>query len=725
MAKKSLQIIKKCDLGQKTGSKPNFWLDFHLNHIKKGLSTLFLALYISSLCAQDTDAQSEAELIVQRLIEDFTESNDGIAEFDFNTLYEDLISAYEQKIDINKATVTDLNQLIFLSAEDVEAILAYRKNQGVFMSIYELQAVPGLSFEKISNLRHFISIESKSSISNQKRAYNVDELKDGKSELFLKWKFDPERRRGFKSVDGEAPSFIGDRNHIYGRYQYSSSRVRYGGIYEKDPGEAYTNGTAETGLDYLSLHYQIENPTSWISQLNVGDFAVSYGQGLIAHSAFGLGKSSFTTSIKRGRSRIRAYNSVAENLAFRGAAVQIAPSNSNLSSSAFISYIPRDGNLDFSDSTRITEFTSLQTSGLHRTTSERIDQDGVNELTAGASLTLEPLEKTRISAQVITHHYDKTFTASTRPFQLYRWSGDRLTNISIDYSTLIDGWNIYGEVARSSNGGWAHVHGVIKSLDPRLDIALLYRDYSPQYQSIYSNSFGESASTNNERGVYLGLEFRPSKQWSIRAFYDQWQNDWLRFRVDAPGTGREYLARIDYNVRRQKNYYIQYRYEQKDQNTSLVTPIDFPVPQKTHRLRLHFNHHIGGGIQLRSRIEGSLYQKDNESERGILIYQDLVRRPTGSPLSLSTRIAYFNVSDFDARIWAYENDLLLEYFTPSWSGEGLRYYVHMRYKFSSAIMGEIRWDQTKFLDREVISSGNTEIEGSFQSRIKAQIKWRF
>ena len=715
--------MKKGQTSKKTFHLGVFCSDFLQNGPKILLIVVFFAIGISRGQAQESEGRAEAERIIQRLIEDFTENNDGAEEFDFNNLYEDLLLAYQKKMDINQVSTEELGLLIFLAPEDIEAIIKYRTSQGSFLSIYELQAVPGLAVEKINVLRYFLTVGNKESATAS--TYRVKDLDGGRSQIYLKWRYDLEERRGFKEENGDPPNFAGDRNYAYIRYQHTSSKVRYGGIIEKDAGENFTNSFAETGLDYLSLHYQIKQATPWLSQLNLGDYSISYGQGLIANNSFALGKSSFTTSINRGANRIRSYNSVSENLAFRGVALQINPVNSILSGNIFASYTPRDANLITTDSLQVSEFSSLQTSGLHRTQSELIDQDVTYEFTTGGSLTVRPLNKLKISTQVIHYNFDRSLSVSSQPFQLFRWSGQQLTNASIDYSAQVAGWNLFGEIARSSTGGWAHIHGAVRSIDPRLDLAISYRDYSPEYQSIHANSFGESAGANNERGIYFGLEFRASRNWTLRAYYDQWRHPWLRFRVDAPSTGREYLARLDYNVKRKKNYYIQYRYEQKDRNTSVVTAIDFPVAQQTHRLRLHFGHQLSRGIQLRTRIEGSLFRTDGESERGFLIYQDLISRPIESPFSFSTRVAYFNVTDFDARIFTYENDLLFEFFTPAWNGEGIRYYLNTRYRLSNSLMIEARWEQTRFLDRDVVGSGNTETIGSSRSRIKAQVRWTF
>jgi len=331
----------------------------------------------------------------------------------------------------------------------------------------------------------------------------------------------------------------------------------------------------------------------------------------------------------------------------------------------------------------------------------------------------------KIGLNVIHHRFDMAFNPRVQPYQIFRWRGDQLTNISVDYQLTKDGWNLFGEVARSSTGGIAHMHGLIKTLDPKFDLAVIYRDYGAEYQTLYGNAFGENTTVNNEKGVYLGLEFRPSRRWSVKAFVDHWQNDWLRFRVDAPSTGREYLLRVDFTEKRKRQYYLQYRYEVKDENSAADLLVDRPVPRFIQRLRLHGSHSLARGVQLRSRVEVSLYQKESQTEKGILVYQDIISRKINSPLSVSARLAYFNISDFDARIYAYENDLLFEYYIPSFSGEGLRYYAHARYQLSRSLMAEIRWEQTKFFGASTVRSNNDLIQGSTISRIKAQIRWSF
>ena len=75
--------------------------------------------------------------------------------------------------------------------------------------------------------------------------------------------------------------------------------------------------------------------------------------------------------------------------------------------------------------------------------------------------------------------------------------------------------SFFGEVARSENGGIAYVNGVLLGLDKTISASLLYRDYSKEYQREYANAFAERSS-QNEKGVYFGLEFTPNHKYKIK-----------------------------------------------------------------------------------------------------------------------------------------------------------------------------------------------------------------
>ncbi len=667
------------------------------------------------------DNTKDINATIALLLEDFIENSDGNASFDFNTIEEDIRYYLDHKININSASFNELKELIFLSDTEIQGILNYRSIYGNLLSPYEVQAIPALSRNKSRLLIAFIYVDNDRVPALPLTMHSLSKAKD---EFYLKLRRPVENRRGFESINSKPPVYRGNPSNWYMRYAHSDNNLRkWGLILEKDSGEQWISPNSITGVDYVSAYFEQKNLTPLVTQINIGDYSVNLGQGLISHNAFGIGKSSFTTLVMKGGYKVRHYSSVVENQALRGLAIQLRPAKS-IKMIGFASYDKRDANLLKSDTIDYPQaVSSLQSSGLHRTINEIEDQDAIGELTYGGHIGWSN-KKFSLGLNNMNHFLDKALVRAVAPYRFYQWEGQYLSNFSLDYQGFVRGWTLFGEVAYSSNGGWAQVHGILKSLDRNLDMAVVYRNYQPQYQAMYPNAFGEGLLANNESGIYFGIEYRPSSTISIRAYADYWQNPWLRSRVDGTGQGQEYLLRMEYKPSKRQLYYLNYRYERKLENSSLNNDIDIPVFKTTQRIRLHTERKIHKNIRLRSRVEFSHYVKEEENAYGMLAYQDLIHTTMDRPLSMSMRLAYFNITDFDARIYAYENDLLNEYYIPAFSGEGLRYYLKAKYKINPRLMIEARIDQTRYLDRDLISSGNNAIEGNTISTIKTQLRWR-
>ena len=100
-------------------------------------------------------------------------------------------------------------------------------------------------------------------------------------------------------------------------------------------------------------------------------------------------------------------------------------------------------------------------------------------------------------------------------------------------------------------------------LDKTLSASLLYRDFAKDYQSVYANAFAEG-DTQNEKGIYMGLEYRPNHKLKIKGYLDNYQFPWLRFGVDAPSKGNDFLLQSDYKISRSIKMYARYKSETKE-----------------------------------------------------------------------------------------------------------------------------------------------------------------
>jgi hypothetical protein len=165
--------------------------------------------------------------------------------------------------------------------------------------------------------------------------------------------------------------------------------------------------------------------------------------------------------------------------------------------------------------------------------------------------------------------------------------------------------------------------------------------------------------------------------------------------------------------------------EDKQSNLSEnTTPIDNLIYKRRQNLRFHLRYRINREFELRSRIEFSSY-RDSELNKGFMLYQDLVWSPAIIPLKVQLRFAIFDAEDYDTRIYAYENDVLYAFSVPAYYGRGTRFYINFNYRINRTISLWLRFAQTYFSDRDIISSGNEQINSNRRSEIKVQLRAQF
>ncbi|NNE25642.1 MAG: helix-hairpin-helix domain-containing protein [Saprospiraceae bacterium] len=637
----------------------------------------------------------------------------------------DLLQSYTKKpLNLNRAEYEDLIELRLLTPIQINNILDHRNTYGNFIAIEELQSVPGMGIEDIKRIRNFLGVTSGPNVN-----LNVPQLfVQSDQDLLLRWSRVLEEKKGYiPNSNGDIP-YQGDANKYLVRFAGSyETNLRYGFIAEKDAGEPFMQSAKDLGFDYLTFHAYLRDYSDKIKTIALGDYSLSLGQGLIEHNAFGAGKSAFVTNIKKGGRIIRPYSSVLENGFYRGVATTISPIE-NIELSVFASSTKRDGNVLLSDTIEGASsailFSSLQESGNHRTVNEIEDKDAVDLKTIGATLKYKS-KGWSLAFNNLNHYFAADLGRSNALYNLYRFQGDQLSNYSLDFSYRLRNYNFFGELAMDSGGGTAMLMGALVSLDRSFNLAVLYRSYSENYNALNPNSFGESTSFTNENGLYLGISYNLSKRWRFNAYVDIWQHPWIRFTINKPSDGIEYVARLDYFVKRKFNAYVQFLYERKLDNLSTDDIITVADNQVRHRLRWHFNTNVNKQLELRTRIEVSRFDNPLVTEWGYMVYQDIIFRSINSPLSFTTRFALFDTDGFDSRIFAFENSILYEFTIPSYFDQGFRYYVNLRYNVNYNFTAELRYSRTHNINRDDFSSGNELIDGDTKSEIKAQVLYNF
>jgi hypothetical protein len=94
------------------------------------------------------------------------------------------------------------------------------------------------------------------------------------------------------------------------------------------------------------------------------------------------------------------------------------------------------------------------------------------------------------------------------------------------------------------------------------------------------------------------------------------------------------------------------------------------------------------------------------------------------PLSFSTRLAYFDTESFNARIYAFENDVLYAFSFPAYYYRGMRMYANIRWDITRSISVWLRVSNLFYHDRDEIGSGMELIDAKNRTDIKAQVRFR-
>lgn len=94
-------------------------------------------------------------------------------------------------------------------------------------------------------------------------------------------------------------------------------------------------------------------------------------------------------------------------------------------------------------------------------------------------------------------------------------------------------------------------------------------------------------------------------------------------------------------------------------------------------------------------------------------------------LRLNAFLGYFRTRDYESRVYAFEPGLLYTMSFGSYFGEGIRCGLRAKAEIGKHWVLVCKGAMTKYFDRNHISSGLQQINGSAQTDLEIQVKWKF
>ena len=665
-------------------------------------------------------AQEESNALVEQRIEIISSLLEEGSEWDYSSLTEDLTYFARHPINLNTADALSLQMLLVLSDTQIHALFKHMDDYGKLKSIFELQSVLELDLPTIRWVQPFVYVNEDDGFSD----FSFRRLREeGTHDVLFRTKRTLQEQAGFVTdpTTGKK-NFLGSEYGTYMRYRFQYRRnIAFGLTLENDIGEPL-----RMGPDFKSASLFIRE-AKVLKQLVIGDYQVQFGQGLTCWNSMAFGKSSFSVQVKRNAQNLRPYSSVNESSFFRGVGATFG--NSFLNTTVFASRRKLDAS--FTNDTVLSDdnqvVSSIPLGGLHRTESEREKRNALTENIYGGNVQVQR-GMWKLGAVGVHRSFSDSISAKADWYAQGKFAGKNQNVMGIYAEGVWNNTSMFGEVSRSSNGAVASVFGVTSAFHARASGTFLFRNFDQDFQSVYSNVIAEGNSIlpSNELGIYASIQAQFSKKISVNAYTDGVQFPWLRYQVTGPSSFSDNLIQFNYKPDKKHEFYARMRIRRTSIDRSVLNRIDFPVDKLSQQIRLNFIFSPTESLKLHSRLE---FVKTNEeglpNEKGYLIFQDVTWKKMGVPCTITFRYALFQTDAWNARLYAYENDVLYSYSIPAYYGKGARIYGIFKFDVRRNIDLWFRIAQWTYTDRDFISSGNSMISGFRKTDCTLQMRMQF
>jgi len=596
----------------------------------------------------------------------------------------------KNRISLNDADASELRQLPWLTASDVNAILARRRQKGAFLLVEELEPLIGQG--KTAAIAPYIMVKA---VRSRRK---IEQREGFKGTLYSRFFRETTERAGVSNGN-----YRGGNSKLYNRLQLSVPLVNATIVQEKDIGEADL-------ADYTSVSINLHD-AGIIKSAVFGNYTLNVGQGLLIGQGRYFSKGSDPAGSVRLSSKIlQPYASSSEYGFFQGGAATLKLDP--LEITQFYSVNRVDARINSSG-----VISSFDEAGYHRTELEESRKDNVTETAVGANLRYHfntGSFRGLIGGSMLYYSYSEPI-AQLDP----DGTGSRISSsssYSLETDCSLGKVSLFGETAfseRPADLSWTA--GLEYELFRGVNTVAALRRYGEHYFSPFAGAFAERGSgASNEDGYYFGISAELSKRVTLGACYDRFTFPSLSGDSDYPfsSTGHDLrgfaswkaFSPVTLNLQLQEKYKEEARLQSPQGSSGIWTAL----PVKTSRARLDCEISPSRRIRFRSRGEVkkvvNRFLDGDETFYGWLVYQQL-HVETGR-LVFKGRITLFNTQDYDAALYAAEDDLPLTSSLGVYDGRGKSLYLVALWQVMKQMKLGARFEKSWYSDRTVYSTGN-------------------
>lgn len=644
----------------------------------------------------------------------------------FETLHEVLAELQSNPIDLNTATREELEQLPFITGEQIEDIQEYIYRYGGMQSVGELAMIPSIDATTRERLLRYVVVRNGGNGVNGSYGRNGNYGSNGGGRSFASHELLGTMKVPFYQRHGDDGGYLGYPYRHSLRYTFNGgAHLRAGFVASQDAGEPFFAGDNRLGYDHYSFFVQMRR-YGRLKSLTVGRYRLHFGLGLAMNNDFGLGKLVSLNMLDRSYTVVRGHSSRMEYNYLQGAAATFSLSAA-VDLTVFASSRRLDATLNDDGTIR-----TLLTSGYHRTQSEMERKHNVREQLAGGRLTWRS-GSWRLGATAFYDGFDRKLepittshpTPITSRYREIYPVGQHFWNASVDYGYSSRLFTVSGETATGSCGGVATLNTVSVKPIGGLRLMAVQRFYSKRYYSLHSESLSEGSRVQNESGVLVGAQWQPMRRLSLTAYTDYIYFPWARYGVSQSShawdnliSGRCVIGDGRWSV--SARYRL--RLKEEDDSEERAPRTSHLVSRIEHRLRGAVVYK-GAALSLRTQLDACDSKREQRDDSFGWMVSEAVGYRHGR-FSADALVAYFHTADYDSRLYVYERGMRYSLSFPMLYGHGLRYMA-----MGKVMLGDwclvMKVGVTNYFDRSSIGTGLQQIDHSHQTDGELQVVWRF
>lgn len=657
-------------------------------------------------------------------------------------LVEDISSQYEEgtdptevlieynhfggnKIDLNAMDPFCLEQILQINAHQAEHLAAYIQHYGPLLSVYELQVIEGFDSATIHRILPLIRLVQPVS---KTHIHPLPWKNRWSGSLMFRYGRILEPQAGYQGTDdtsGSANRYLGDPSRIWVRWHAKmNDRISIGLTAEKDPGEQFFTGTQKQGFDHYSTFLMVHG-TRTLKTIIIGDYHVGFGQGLTINTTglITMGKGLYQPY--KFANPLRPNASSNEIYGLRGAAICLK--TGKFEWSLFSSAKRTDARYQDHDTLDhpIPVLVNLVSTGYHRTRSEMETRDVVRNLLLGSHVTYR---NHFLQAGITCYHtrFDVYFMPSEEIYKRFGQVDNKSTIAGLDFRVLLPHVVVFGEMSYPHGRTPGFLMGLWWYSQARFKYSVVYRHYPVGFLSPSGSAAGKNQQNNNETGFFTAMEALLSRKISITAGADIYWKPWVSYRLDKPSAGSVIYIITDYKSGPHFRWILKYQCRSAEQNATDPSHTMHNITESySHQMAIQCMFTPLPFLTLKQQVYFSKVQQEKgHGERGYLISLDIHYISSSRPWDVMMRYAVFDTDGYNARIYAYERDVLYVYSAPAYYSKGIRIMGMIRFGFLRRTDLWLRYALSFYSDQSTVGSGLDEIASAHRSEIKIQLRYR-